>query len=226
MKSFQNSRSNPRSGFTLVELLVVIAIIAILASVVTVAASSAINAAKRAKAANTANQIETAITSYQTEYGVYPIPSTVSGVDVIYNSTDKTDQQPLMFALCGNINPYNPTTAANNTSGVSNTRNEVFLTPKKGEVDQYGIPFNPFFTQTSTPIQYFFIAMDSDYSGILGDNPASAEPPDFTTWTTGTVQTAKAITTPVAVWACCDTASGVLANPSTSKNPTFWPHTY
>ena len=67
-------KTSSRSGFTLVELLVVIAIIAILASVITVAASGAINAAKRAKAANMGSQIQTAILAYNTEYGVYPVP--------------------------------------------------------------------------------------------------------------------------------------------------------
>ena len=225
MKSFRNFPRKCNSGFTLVELLVVMAIIAILASVITVAASSAINAAKRAKAANTATQIETGITSYYTDYGVYPVPSTVTGVDVIYNSTDKSDQQPLMFALCGNLNPSNPTTPVNAPSGVSNTRNEVFLTLKKSEVDTNGIPFNPFSSATAASIQYFFIAMDSDYSGVLGDNPSSAAPPDFTSWTTGSTSSGgKAITQPVAVWACCDPSA--LTTPTSSKNPAFWVHTY
>jgi prepilin-type N-terminal cleavage/methylation domain-containing protein len=223
MKSFQNSRQYRPSGFTLVELLVVIAIIAILASVLTVAASSAINAAKRAKAANTATQIETAITSYYTEYGVYPLPANAPAADVLYNNSDNSDQQPLIFALCGNINPLTATTVP---STVPNTRNEVFLTPKKGEVDStYGIPFNPF--STAAAPQFFFIAMDADYSGILGDSgTASSKIPNFAAWTTNTPIVYQNITQPVAVWACCDTASGVMANPSTSKNPTFWVRTY
>jgi prepilin-type N-terminal cleavage/methylation domain-containing protein len=223
MKSFQNSSRHFRSGFTLVELLVVIAIIAILASVITVAAGSAINAAKRAKAANTATQIETAIASYNTEYGVYPVPAGAAAADVYYDNKDNTDQQPLIFALCGNIDPYTATTV---TSTVANTRNEVFLTPKKSEVDtNYHIPFNPF--STAAAPQFFFIAMDADYSGILGDSGnAAGKIPNFAAWTTGNTISYANITQPIAVWACCDPAYANSATPTASTNPTFWPHTY
>jgi prepilin-type N-terminal cleavage/methylation domain-containing protein len=218
MKFPRSPSSN--SGFTLVELLVVIAIIAILASVITVAAGSAINAAKRAKAANTATQIQTAIISYQTEYGVYPIPTaTGAATDSYYNSTDVGDQGPLMIALSGNINA---STATVTTSTVPNTRNIAYLTPKKGEVDTNGILFNPF-TTAAAP-QYFFIAMDSDYSGILGDSGGAA-PPNFTAWTTGTAAPAPAnITQPVAIWACCDPKA--ITAPTTSTAPNFWVHTF
>jgi prepilin-type N-terminal cleavage/methylation domain-containing protein len=130
-----------RSGFTLVELLVVIAIIAVLASVVTVAANAAINAAKRAKGSNTANQIKTAVINYYTEYGVYPLPTGSASTDTLYNDNDQGDWQPLSFCLCGNINPGVSGGATQGTSGtVANTRNIPFLTLKKSDVDANGVP--------------------------------------------------------------------------------------
>jgi prepilin-type N-terminal cleavage/methylation domain-containing protein len=214
------------SGFTLVELLVVIAIIAILAAVLSVAAGSVINAAKRTKAANTANQIQTAVTNYYTEYGLYPLPaSTSTSSDVLYNNTDQTDWQNLMWALCGNINAYTATTT---TGTVSNTRNIAFLTPKKSEVDQNGIPFNPFSSATANPVQYFNIAIDADYSGILGDSgQAQGHIPDFTQWKTSgssAVMLSNGTTQSTVVWACCDPA--FITNPSGSTSPSLWVHTY
>jgi prepilin-type N-terminal cleavage/methylation domain-containing protein len=207
------------SGFTLVELLVVIAIIAILAAVLSVSAGAVINAAKRTKAQNTANQIQTAVLNYDTEYGVYPVP--VSGTDVLYNDQDNGDWKPLAFALCGNINVLTGTPGASGT--VPNSRNIAFLTPKKSEVDTtYGVPFNPF-TTAAAP-RFFNIAMDADYSGILGDSGASTIP-DFTQWTQGKTNSAYVkLTAGSAVWACCDPT--YVTNPAGSTSPALWVHTY
>jgi len=60
------------SAFTLIELLVVITIIGILAGLSFPAISGALNAAKKAEASAMVNQLKIAMTSYQTEYGVWP----------------------------------------------------------------------------------------------------------------------------------------------------------
>lgn len=59
-------------AFTLIELLVVIGIIAILAALVFPAGQGAINSARKATAKNQCVQIATAITAYETEYGMLP----------------------------------------------------------------------------------------------------------------------------------------------------------
>jgi prepilin-type N-terminal cleavage/methylation domain-containing protein len=214
------------SGFTLVELLVVIAIIAILAAVLTVAAGSVINQAKRAKAQNSATQIQTGITNYYTEYGLYPLPTSYNGSssgDLL--EKDATTEKDLFYALCGNINAYSPQTP-NNTGSVSNARNIPFLTPKKSEVDTNGVVVTAF-SSASGPYYYFSIAMDADYSGILGDTGSvTGAMPDFTNWKANNSikYLSSGITQGSAIWACCD--PNYLTNTSGSQTPAYWVHTY
>lgn len=61
-----------RTGFTLVELLVVIVIIAVLGSIVTAAAFRAIDAAKRARIKLEIDGMATAMIAYKDKYGSYP----------------------------------------------------------------------------------------------------------------------------------------------------------
>ena len=209
----------------------VIGIIAILASVVVAGATSALNAAKRTKASNIADQIQTAINAYYTEYSVYPVTSSNSSAgsgDMYYDDGPDTSQQGLIFALCGNINPTNGQQGTSSTTDVPNVRQIAFLTPRRTDVDTNGILLNPF-NPTSDP--YFYIAMDSDYSGVVGDSgTAKGVMPDFTQWKTGTAEAAattlqNGATQGVAVWCDCDAAS-LPPKEAGSKAPNFWIHTY
>ena len=212
-------RRHASSGFTLVELLVVIGIIAILASAVTVAASSAIKAAKRAKAANTASQINTAVLNYYTEYSVYPVPvGTPASADLLIDDATAAPWKNLLYGLCGNVNPYDSSTTAN-ASAAPNSRGIPFLTLKKSDVDKNGGLLNPLPTGTANP--YFNLAIDNDYDNIVGDSgTAAGKIIDFGSSTTATIKYYAAttgVTGGTAVWANCN---------GTGTNPTFYVRTY
>jgi prepilin-type N-terminal cleavage/methylation domain-containing protein len=208
-QSLKNSRAQ---GFTLVELLVVIAIIAILAAVVTVAAGGVINSAKRAKAGVACNQIVTAITSYYTDYGVYPVESGNVG-DEYYATQDDWDK--LTIALCGNINPY--TSQTNQPSTVPNARATIYLTVQHSDVDNTGALKTPF-TAGNAP-EYYYAEVDSDYSNTIGGD---GHIPDFSNVTSSSTSLSfdATLTTGAAAWSNCDAPYG------TTTTPSHWVHTY
>jgi prepilin-type N-terminal cleavage/methylation domain-containing protein len=125
------------SGFTLVELLVVISIIAILASLAFPMVGGAMDSAKKTTAKNAAVQIANAVTAYETEYGKLPTNS-AGLVDLTF-----------MNILCG-------------ADLVNNPRGIVFMEASdwkkgKGGTNNAGFcdPWN-----NKTP---FAIALDTDY---------------------------------------------------------------
>src|SRR5438067_12494532 len=73
-------RSNVRlrGGFTLVELLIVIALIAVLLGLAFPVFQGVIDRAKKAQAKNDVTQIVTAVNAFYTEYGRYPIDSSIT----------------------------------------------------------------------------------------------------------------------------------------------------
>jgi len=219
-RTLSRSHSSKLSGFTLVELLVVIGIIAILASVILFAGTSALRAAKQAKAQTTASAIQAAALGYYTEYSVYPVPAgTPAGQD--YSIADLTGNQGawgvLIEALSGNTSPYNG--LAKTGLAVPNARAITFLSLKASDVDNGDAPLNP--VPTGTEI-YFNIAMDSDYDGMLGGTSTSTGLlPNFATATVGTTDPVKtgSSSAGVVVWANCN-------GKTTVHNPSFWVHTY
>jgi len=144
------------SGFTLVELLVVITIIAVLAGLSFPAISSALNVAKKAEANAMINQLKIALKSYQTEYGVWP--SMFTGADAVIDSSDPE----LYLILTGsdtsnNDNPRQISFMDFNTkvlrSGAPSTSNKTPPTPLDS-ANAFADPWN----------SVYYIQVDSDYN--------------------------------------------------------------
>jgi prepilin-type N-terminal cleavage/methylation domain-containing protein len=217
----RSSRRSRSIAFTLVELLVVIGIIAILAGIIGVSVGSAIKAAKRAKSTSMAVQLQTSIQSYYTEYSVYPVPAGAATGDTYYSSTDQADWKTLTYGLCGNINPY--TGIALTGTPTLNTRGIPFLSLSHSDIDANGIPQNPFYTAGSAFAQYFAVAMDTDYSGVIGDSgSASGVIPNFPQPPSTNWGTAQPVPGGVAVWNSNDQPTTTTA----ASNERFWSKTY
>jgi len=219
-------RSSSRSGFTLVELLVVIGIIAILAAVVGSAAGTAIASAKRMKTLATGNQMVTAVQNYYTEYNTYPAPAGTDG-DTYYAYNDKASWQPMTVALAGGVDPGNPQAGQVNGNTIPNTRQVSYLSVNRSDLDTTVTPAvvkTAFKDKNGNP-QYYFMAIDSNYDNILGDkDQAQGKIPDFSTAKAGVaLPISKGITAGVVVWSNCDQDPTAAA---TKINPSFWVHTY
>jgi prepilin-type N-terminal cleavage/methylation domain-containing protein len=96
----KNVRQSIQTGFTLVELLVVISIIGILAGLMTVAIPKAMEGGKKAKAKGELNSIVAAVKAYKQEYGRWPGSVTATNDTTFEGENSK----PLLSALGGAIN--------------------------------------------------------------------------------------------------------------------------
>jgi prepilin-type N-terminal cleavage/methylation domain-containing protein len=224
-KTLARPRSCKSSGFTLVELLVVIGIIAILAGVILSAGNSALRAAQRARAANMANQIQTSVLNYFSEYSVYPVSSGATSQTAFISDSDATGSATswgsLLYCLSGNIHPSTGLATPAPSTAISNTRGIAFLSFKASDVDSNDAPLNPLSPDPANP--YFNIAMDADYAGVLGVAPSTFQAmPNFGAATkTSLPLTGGSSTAGVAVWVNC---TGKPA--ATACNPAWWEHTY
>ena len=130
------------SAFTLLELLVVISIIALLAGILLPVTGSVMESARRADAKNTATQIVTAIKSYQTDYGVYPV---VPGGTAPATPTDTTFDQTTNG---GNTPLFGILRATDAVASSPNTRRVVYFEGK--DVKNPTKPTSGFATQQAT----------------------------------------------------------------------------
>jgi prepilin-type N-terminal cleavage/methylation domain-containing protein len=163
------------SGFTLLELLMVIAIIAILAGLLFPAFMGAEKAAKKTQAKNDLNQIVTAVNAFYTEYGKYPLAAGITTDTTFGPGGSPTTNETLFTELraCTAAIPSCPAVA------VLNTRQIVFISPP--DVKNPLLPKSGIATQTVTvngvsiPLGSFVdpwgtnyvIRIDGDYNNQL-----------------------------------------------------------
>jgi prepilin-type N-terminal cleavage/methylation domain-containing protein len=96
----KNVTRSSQTGFTLVELLVVISIVGLLAGLMSVAIPKAMEGGKKAKAKGELNAIVAAVKAYKQEYGRWPGSATATG-DTTFQDTDS---KSLLSALSGTNN--------------------------------------------------------------------------------------------------------------------------
>lgn len=160
-----------RKAFTLIELLVVISIIAVLAGLAFPALQGALDTAKKAQASTMCNQLATAVTMYNTEYGVWPSKSNPSSdTSCTYANTDG-DWTALVKCLNGNNSVANPGTATDGSP--SNSRFIQFMSFNKKDMKGYpnnttDVLYSPVTKAQKSPQQrYYYLICDGDYDGVI-----------------------------------------------------------
>ena len=121
------SRSYRQEAFTLIELLVVITIIAVLAGLLLPVGQKVLENAKKVSAKSTETQIISAVNSYQTEYGQYPVyfPAGTNTTDITFG-VDNTYPSNALFNVLRAIN----TVSADPTVPTLNSRRIVYFESK------------------------------------------------------------------------------------------------
>jgi prepilin-type N-terminal cleavage/methylation domain-containing protein len=156
-------------GFTLIELLIVITIIAVLMGLLFPAFRGVQDQARKTQAKNDLAQIVTAVNSYYTEYGKYPLVT--QGNDAAF----KTDNSDVVNAL-------RAVAIGANASDALNPRKIVFFSPPdvkdssnpRAGVTPTGFYYDPWGKNTANPeAGVYHIAMDGDYDNRM-TNPYSA----------------------------------------------------
>ena len=138
----KNVTRSSQTGFTLVELLVVISIIGLLAGLMSVAIPKAMEGGKKAKAKGELNSIVAAVKAYKQEYGRWP--GTNSSSDTYF---EDEDSKSLLAALGG----VSTNSIAPNPKGVR------FLEGASSE----GIMLDPW------KVKQYLIVVDTDESNSL-----------------------------------------------------------
>lgn len=153
-------------AFTLIELLVVIVIIAVLGGLAFPVFQSVQNSAKKTQAKNDVTQIVTAVNAFYTEYGKYPLASTVSS-DATATFGSSNSNKVLFDELRG-------------ITSALNTRQIVFISPADakdpakptgGIAGSTSAKAGQYFDPWGTP---YFVAIDWDYDNQV-PNPYTAD---------------------------------------------------
>lgn len=146
-------RQTSKTGFTLIEMLVVIAIIALLAGLLFPAITSALQASYRRKAAVTCQSIEQAIVMYMNDHnGRFPVPISAyeKSDDEFFNEEGSKDILMVLMGLNGGFNE-------NSNYGL-NPKRKVYLSSEVPSTD--GTYRDPWGTQ-------YQIILDLDMDGKI-----------------------------------------------------------
>lgn len=149
MKRFSPAAS--RTGFTLVELLVVIGIIVILMSLLLTAIPAVKEASRKLEAKNTVNQITVAANAYYTEYAKFP-PLSEPGAPPPDAAADQWVGDPVMTATSNNnvlFFTLRNIAKGPNKENNANPRRVVFYEGKSAVVSNAGKPRSGFFDRSA-----------------------------------------------------------------------------
>jgi type II secretory pathway pseudopilin PulG len=115
-------RRNPgRSGFTLIELTVVVLLIMILMGFVFTAGQGMFDRARKTQVKNDLTQIVTAVNAYYTEYGKYPMADIKQGFDTLYGDPNGSNGNEDVF------NVLRAVASGVNAGDVLNPRKIIFF---------------------------------------------------------------------------------------------------
>ena len=150
-------RTTKEQGFTVIELLVVIAIIAILLGLVFPVFQGVQDRAKKVQAKNDLTQVVTAVNAFYTEYGRYPVDSTVTTDTAATYGAGSSSSKAAFDELRGQ-------------STTLNTRQIVFISPAedttqtspKGKIGSDGQFYDPWGFA-------YAIRIDADYDNQVAN---------------------------------------------------------
>jgi prepilin-type N-terminal cleavage/methylation domain-containing protein len=161
-----------KHAFTLIELLVVIAIIAILIGLLFPAFSAVQNQAKKTQAKNDLTQIVNAVNAFYTEYGKYPISTTI---DTTFGPGGSPATNETLFT---ELRGCTAVTGSCPAAATLNTRQIVFISPP--DVKNAASPRSGIGTAAGNTGRYFdpwsnnyTVRIDGDYNNQV-TNPYGA----------------------------------------------------
>src|SRR6266436_6861637 len=154
-------RHSGEHAFTLIELLTVMVVAAILFGIAFPAYISVMERARKTEAQNSEQQIVTAVNSYYTEYGKYPLVT----ADTVITGTSTPSSADLFYTL-------RAIASGANAGDVANPRKIVFIQPRtsklsnpaKSGIGSTGAELGVWFDPWGSP---YNIAIDGNYNNIV-----------------------------------------------------------